>query len=180
MNTQASFLPLYPFLVHILTLHTGFSFHWSMTTPMKDCGAVSLLHIPGSLCNRQYLKRDQTRGKWQGRARSIKWHYWATVEVKHNCSADSLGTTLINHNNADGQGYIAWHTYGIKMALMLTDNNVWAGFLYISVMNWVLPEIPWVLYIKVVHEPKFEDWDGHKLLSTWVWLQHDSLLMHSV
>lgn len=46
----------------------------------------------------------------------------------------------------------------------------WVGLFQKSLMS----------HIRVVEETELADRDGHKLLSTWVWLQSDSLLMHSV
>ena len=64
------------------------------------------------------------------------------------------------------------------MALILTDNNIRAGsplFPPVGVSQKSLRS-----HIRVVEETEWADKDGHKLLSTWVWLPSDSLLMYSV
>lgn len=69
-------------------------------------------------------QKESGKGKMTGKS-SEHEDDRATAEVKHNCSAVIQGVTLINYNNADGQGYVACLTHiCIKSAFIFTDNNV--------------------------------------------------------
>lgn len=147
-----SFLSLVHFYLLILFSATllllraaAFSFQskGSMTASIKEWAVLSLFHITEYACLWNDLKRDQERGKWQGRAKSMKM----TLSV--NCRGKTqlfscqprCDSVKLRYHNADGRWYTPCVTH-----IWNSDSSHSSEERYSTVFvgSWSIPENPQV------------------------------------